>query len=148
MGTCRKPKSEYKYKYKNGQTGRPAKYANPEIMGKAIDAYFEATNTPTVNGLALALDFCDFNQLYDYRRRPEFKDLIKRALTRVRERYERGATGMYPAGSIFLLKVMGMREDNPKFLDEEEQAQDRDEMLAKITQALGAMGYEIKKKTM
>lgn len=113
--------------------GRPRIYDNPEDLDKAIEDYFnpevvieagskcgpadtiktgkrEPIQKPTVTGLALSLGFADKTTLYEYRDRPEFSYLIKRALTRIEQYHEEAMDGNNVAGRIFVLKNMGWKD--------------------------------------
>ena len=85
------------------------KYTDPKVMQAKVDAYFEACDGEperdedgflltdkwgnfkyrtkpkpyTISGLALALDFTDPKMLYDYQKRPKFREVIQRARLRI-----------------------------------------------------------------
>ena len=73
------------------------KYSSPEAMRYAIDLYFESLfkidedgvlhrqKWPTIPGLVLALGFDSRTTLDRYREKPEFKQLVDWAYTRVEE---------------------------------------------------------------
>jgi hypothetical protein len=89
--------------------GQPRIYATPEDLQADIDKYFAKCKLkkarPKVIGLALALDFCDRQSLYDYKHSEDtrYSCVVKRAISRVAEWHE-GESG---AGSIFWLKNHG-----------------------------------------
>lgn len=93
--------------------GRPPKYATPADLSAAIDAYFTekmlTERPPTMVGLALWLDFQDYNSLREQAERkedgPEFSRIVKKAFARVQEWHEERLSGNAPTGSIFWLKV-------------------------------------------
>ena len=77
-------------------------------MQKAIDAYFDSTDTITVCGLALALGFSQRKSFLDYEGYgPEFCNTIKAAKLRVEAAYEERLAGGNAAGPIFALKNFG-----------------------------------------
>ena len=85
--------------------GRPPKYESPEEMQKAIDLYFESNpDFPTINGLAVSLDFESRQSMYDYAKKGEFSYTIKRALTKIEEKHEKNLYQAGASGSIFWLK--------------------------------------------
>ena len=87
--------------------GRPRILDSVENAQMLIDEYFEGDGKKTICGLALALNFCDRQSLYDYRDRgDEFSGVIKKAMLRVENEYERNLHNNNAAGSIFALKNM------------------------------------------
>lgn len=87
--------------------GRPLKFATPQDMQSAVDAYFasrDENNRPTVTGLALALGFCDRSSLIDYEERDQFFHTIKAAKARVQEFIENRLYDPNATGCIFNLK--------------------------------------------
>ncbi len=88
--------------------GRPLKFAEPADLQKAVDLYFETKTEKewTITGLANWLDV-DRHFLQEYGARKDFSHIIKRALSRVEEKYEKNMQLNNPTGSIFVLKNMG-----------------------------------------
>lgn len=88
--------------------GRPLKYETPEELEDAICAYFDdlrPDQPPTISGLALYLGFEDRHSIYDYKERPDFSHIIKRAVLFM-ESYaeEQLLRGTSATGAIFWLK--------------------------------------------
>lgn len=66
---------------------------------------------PTVTGLTLHIGFESKNTLYDYAKKPEFSDSIKRALTGIEKYHEIAAAyGDKCTGNIFVLKNFGWKD--------------------------------------
>lgn len=90
--------------------GRPPKYRSPKAMQTAIDAYFDSCvgeilrddegkpmvgksglpvmkgqRPPTMTGLALALGFADRSSLLDYKAKPRFEAVVRRAISRIEQ---------------------------------------------------------------
>lgn len=95
------------------KTGRPLKYKTPEDLENAIEEYFrtrigsiERKRAPTISGLALWLGFEDRQSLYDYKERPEFSHIIKKAVLMIEDYAEEVLlSGEGTAtGAIFWLK--------------------------------------------
>ena len=92
--------------------GRPLKYATPEELAKAVDAYFvEKADKPTMSGLALHLGFLSRKSMYNYQERPDFLHIIKRARSIVEMGYEERLHTQICTGSIFALKNMGWKDE-------------------------------------
>lgn len=101
-------------------TGRPRIYETVEALDVRINEYFEyikgnedearEPEPPTVTGLTLHLGFCNKSTLYDYAKRKEFSNSIKRALTLVEQSYEYNLYSKQATGSIFALKNMGWKD--------------------------------------
>lgn len=91
--------------------GRPPLWNTPDELEAAIDGYFvEAEGTlPTVSGLCLALGCCR-ETLWDYSRKPEFSDAIKRARTRLELAWELRLGEAACTGAIFWLKNQGWKD--------------------------------------
>ena len=96
------------------KVGRPRILGSPEEFEELANAYFDRCTTEgepfTITGLALGVGLANRQSLHDYRRRPEFSDVVKRAMAIVENGYERalwGGTKAPPAGPIFVLKNMG-----------------------------------------
>lgn len=134
---------------KKNKGGRPAMYKTPQEMQAKIDEYLEncepkllkidgqvmcdkngnpvwETNPPTVTGMALYLGFCNRLSMYDYAKKPEFTDTIKRAVAGIEAYAERAIlTGAKPVGAIFWLKNHGWRA--------EEQRDDKTKVVGSVT---------------
>jgi hypothetical protein len=90
--------------------GRPPKWASPAELQADIDAYFATVDgLPTVSGLCLALDCCR-ETLWDYSRKPEFSDAIKKARTRLELAWEKRLGENSCTGAIFWLKNQGWKD--------------------------------------
>ena len=90
--------------------GRPLIFSRPEELQAAVDLFFETETQPTLAGLALALNI-DRQTLYNYKERPEYFDIIKKATERVEARYEKRLVyENSPTGVIFALKNMGWKD--------------------------------------
>jgi hypothetical protein len=114
--------------------GAPRKYSDPDELEKKVIEYFEwiegeqdaddlwvrFPEAPTITGLALFLGFSTKTTLYEYAKREEFANSIKRALLVVENNYEKGLQNDRCTGIIFALKNMGW-EDNRKVTMVEEQ---------------------------
>lgn len=91
---------------------RPPKFQTTEDFENAAEAYFIACedpdkpDIPTVNGLCLALDICR-DTLWEYAKKPEFSDAVKRARTRLELAWEKRLAGNACTGAIFWLKNQG-----------------------------------------
>ncbi len=87
--------------------GRPPKFESVEQLQSLIDAYFETEegkDTPTITGLALALDTTR-KTLLDYcETDTEFSYTIKKAKARVERKMEQCLYGNNVTGLIFNLK--------------------------------------------
>lgn len=102
--------------------GRPPYFDgnNPEDIERlsilCVD-YFkqlpEVNEPPTVTGLTLYLGFDTKTTLYDYAKKVEFSNPIKKALTKI-EQYHEIATSMGDkcTGNIFILKNFGWKDTN------------------------------------
>lgn len=91
-------------------SGRPPIYDDPEILKNKCEQYFieclENEEKITITGLALYLGFCSRGTIYEYEKKKEFSDVIKRAMMVVENSYEK-LTEKNPTGAIFILKNMG-----------------------------------------
>lgn len=114
--------------------GRPPKYKTAEEMQIKIDEYFVNKcadevvvlggkeiikfNPPTINGLALHLDFMDRQSLYDYINREKeydekdkrFTCTLKKAMARIEEYAEKQLHVGNSTGAIFWLKNRGWKD--------------------------------------
>ncbi len=90
--------------------GRPMLFETPEELSSAIMDYIQHEKKPTLAGLAYHLGI-DRQTLYNYKARPEFFDIIKKATDYVEYKYEeRLIYESNPTGVIFALKNMGWRD--------------------------------------
>jgi hypothetical protein len=90
--------------------GRPTLFTTPEELQRKVDFYFKITQRPTLSGLAYELGMCR-QTLYNYEKKDEFLDIIKRAKERVEMSYEeRLIYDGSPTGVIFALKNMGWKD--------------------------------------
>jgi hypothetical protein len=94
--------------------GRPTIYSNPDEMCAIIDCYFDNCKNdgehPTICGLALACGFDSRSTIYEYEKKPEFSYMIKRAMLKIENTYEKRACSSIPTGPIFVLKNMGWKD--------------------------------------
>ena len=86
--------------------GRPPLYSDPEFLSEKIDQYFdklEPGDIPTIAELAFELGFASRNALWEYEKKPEFSDTIKKARLRIEvDRTKRLVqSGTPTAGLIF-----------------------------------------------
>lgn len=84
--------------------GRPPMWTDPQALEQSVEEYFKDNKSPTWTGLALHLGFESRKSLWEYGKKPEFSNPIKRALLRIEESYERGLRDKNATGSIFALK--------------------------------------------
>lgn len=82
--------------------GQRLQYATPGEMQAVIYEYFKDNNTPTITGLARALDLTR-QGLINYEGREEFADTVRQAKSQVEEILEKGLYGNV-AGLMFNLK--------------------------------------------
>lgn len=92
---------------------RPPKFSTVDEFEARAEEYFltcssdpEKLIIPTVNGLCLALDICR-DTLWEYAKKPEFSDAVKRARTELEAAWEQRLAGNSVAGAIFWLKNQG-----------------------------------------
>ena len=85
--------------------GRPLKIESPEQMKKILDEYFATIdeNKITITGICLALDL-DKSTFYDYEKREEYKDIVRKARMIVENSYEMSLRENGRTGDIFALK--------------------------------------------
>lgn len=84
--------------------GRPLLFDTPEKLLEAIDKYIVTESRPTLAGLAYHLGI-DRHTLYNYKERPDFFHIIKKATDYVEATYEeRLIYQQNPTGVIFALK--------------------------------------------
>lgn len=90
--------------------GRPPFFSDPDTLEALCDEYFESIKEDgeyaTITGLALYLGFSSRQSLYEYQKKIEFSDTIKRARLRVEHSYELSLRSGQPTGAIFALKNM------------------------------------------
>lgn len=87
--------------------GRPLLFETSEELKVQILDYIQNEKKPTLSGLAYHLGI-DRQTLYNYKERPEFFDIIKKATDYVQYKYEeRLIYEGNPTGVIFALKNMG-----------------------------------------
>lgn len=97
--------------------GRPLLFDHPGKLQAEIETYFASTLRPTLAGLAYALGI-DRQTLYNYEKRQEFFDIIKKARDRVEVTYEeRLIYDTQPTGVIFALKNMGWKDKTEQDLN-------------------------------
>lgn len=90
------------------KTGRPPKFSNIKDLKEKGELFFkiceELKKPKTICGLTLALGFKSRESLYEYEKKPHFKDTIKRLRLKCEEYYEERLSGNNPTGAIFALK--------------------------------------------
>lgn len=93
---------------KKNKGGRPSTWTDPKVVEKLIDEYFKHAKKPTLSGLAVTLDISR-STLYEYEKKDQFSDIIKKARNRIIEIYEELLIhrDQNPTGVIFALKNMG-----------------------------------------
>ena len=108
--------------------GRPPKYKTPEELQEKIEAYFDSCWTDkvtevtdkegtctmstvryqdrpyTVAGLAYFLGFEDRQALSEYKAKPEFSVIVKKAQLKIQTCWEEALSGKNATGPIFWLK--------------------------------------------
>lgn len=90
--------------------GRPLLFESPEELSASVMDYIQNEKKPTLAGLAYSLGI-DRQTLYNYKERPEFFDIIKKATDYVEYKYEeRLIYETNPTGVIFALKNMGWKD--------------------------------------
>lgn len=90
--------------------GRPLLFESPEELSASVMDYIQNEKKPTLAGLAYSLGI-DRQTLYNYKERPEFFDIIKKATDYVEYKYEeRLIYESNPTGVIFALKNMGWKD--------------------------------------
>ena len=91
-------------------SGRPLLFETPEELEYQIMGYIQDEKKPTLAGLAYHLGI-DRHTLYNYKDRPEFFHIIKKATDYVEYKYEeRLIYETNPTGVIFALKNMGWKD--------------------------------------
>lgn len=90
---------------------RPLKWNDPEAFAKAVEDYFNNQEIKhTWTGLALHLGFSGREALWQYGKKPEFSNPIKKALTRIEQMYEARLDTKAAVGAIFALKNFGWKD--------------------------------------
>lgn len=92
------------------KAGQPPIYDSPEELKEKIIEYFESLGEdgkPKITDLALFLGFASRQSIYDYKDRPQFSYIIKRACMVIESYYEGRLSENSPTGAIFALKNMG-----------------------------------------
>jgi hypothetical protein len=91
--------------------GRPPIFETPEQLEDLIQAYFDENEEKvTITGLAYYLGFESRQSIYDYKEKPEFTYILKRATLWIESQYELKLSGNAVTGSIFALKNMGWKD--------------------------------------
>ncbi len=96
--------------------GHPPSFDSPEQFEALANAFFKdckgdqakgiEPEIPTVNGLALALG-CSRETVWQYGKKPEYSDVIKRVRSRLERAWEKRLAGNNVVGAIFWLKNQG-----------------------------------------
>jgi hypothetical protein len=125
-----KNKKRKNHKKQPNPVGRPPLYNSPKELQTAIDEYFKTEAyvdlglvknkkgkstrvqryVPTITGLVVFLGFSSRDTFYEYEKKPEFTDTIKKARTRIEQAYERLLHGANCTGAIFALKNFGWQD--------------------------------------
>ena len=166
---CAAPKGN-KFALGLDNSGRPKKYENPQDLFDRIVDYFEYIKGEshiekreveidgvkmmndveiwdrppeplTITGLSLYLGFANKCSLYDYAKKEEFSDYIKRALSFVEQKYEEMLMSKASTGAIFALKNMGWKDKQEveainTNLNTDLNDQERAEALARVKNGL------------
>ena len=102
--------------------GRPPKFESVEELENLTEQYFSSlveynketgeiyNKCPTITGLTLHLGFCSKTSLYEYEKKPEFMNSIKRARLMVEQGYEEALLTKGSTGAIFALKNFGWKD--------------------------------------
>lgn len=87
------------------ETGRPPIWDDPTAFDRAVEEYFSDTDREhTWTGLTIHLGFESRKSLWEYGKKEEFSNSVKRALLRIEEKYEKALFNKNAAGPIFALK--------------------------------------------
>lgn len=127
--------------------GRPPIYdgknkSDIDKVAQLCESYFDEVGTgspPTVTGLTLHLGFENKSTLYDYAKKAEFSNSIKRALTRIEHYHEtQVAFGEKCTGNIFVLKNFDWKDSKTIDLGGEITSNQKldDETIKKIAEKL------------
>jgi len=84
--------------------GRPPIWNNPDEFEKAVEMYFDFEPNPKWSGLAYFLGFESRKSLWEYGKKPEFSNSVKKALLRIEQHYEDNLLTKNATGAIFALK--------------------------------------------
>ena len=108
------PKGNNLYLLGLSTTGAPPKYDDPSLFAAKVAEYFEYIKSqndyPTITGLALYLGFESRQSMYEYKNKPDFTYIVKRAQLIIESHYEKGLNSNSVAGMIFALKNMGWKD--------------------------------------
>jgi len=95
------------------RTGRPKKWATRKALEDDVARYFkyckEEHRPPTIAGLAYYLDV-DRQTIYNYASNDDFFDIIKKARNRIMMNLEEEAIINGKAGTIFVMKQYGYKD--------------------------------------
>jgi hypothetical protein len=96
---------------KKNKGGRPPAFRSESEMVEKCEAFVERIRTdtdfvPTMHGLASELGICR-DTLHEYRKKPEFSDILKRAMTASAAWWEKRLAENACTGAIFWLKNHG-----------------------------------------
>jgi DNA-packaging protein gp3 len=95
------------FEYIKGEYKEDEVEIEPEVFGIKKE-WIRKPEPPTVTGLTLFLGFESKSTLYDYSKKIEFSNPIKRALTKIEQHHEIQASfGDKCTGNIFILKNFG-----------------------------------------
>ena len=90
--------------------GKPPIYDSPEDFQSKVIEYFESLGEdgkPKITDMALFLGFASRQSIYDYKEKPDYSYIIKRACMVIESYYEGRLSENSPTGAIFALKNMG-----------------------------------------
>lgn len=96
--------------------GRPPIYETSEAMEIIAKEYFDLCTTttgickPTISGLIFHLGFASRQSFYEYEKKKEFVDIIKRLRLFVESCYETNLHGYNWAGSAFALRNLNSQD--------------------------------------
>jgi len=115
---------------KENKGGRPRKWSSVADMQSAIDAYFAQCKAdkdpPTIEGLALALDFNTRTSLLNYEgyvdeNGEEFLNAIKKAKSKIQDLWIKGAM----KGDLNVATVLFSLKNNAGYVDRKEVKQEQ-----------------------
>jgi hypothetical protein len=91
--------------------GRPQAFKTPEELQEKIDDYFRKhPEKATITGLINHCGLINRASFYDYEKRPEFSNTLKKARSRIEEGYENRLHEHACTGAIFALKNFGWKD--------------------------------------
>jgi len=141
-------------RYAEGLTtsGKPPIWSDPKKFDERVREYFEYIKgvekerdpePPTITGLALFMGFSTKTTLYEYAKKKEYANSIKRGLMLVEQNYEFTLFAKQSTGAIFALKNMEWRDQKQvdvttkgdKINDTVDLSQLDDETLLRLMQA-------------